>query len=370
VERHGRQVVPSTEVADLVDLVEQTGPFLTLWAARPSLLESGERSLLASARDAAGSLLPPEVVDALIGDVEAAFRDAEGCVAVATPDGVALVQPLAAAPRAGLARLGNLPSLAPVVEHRQAGIGLVTVLVDRQGADLWWTPSVGAAAVRHEDVAAADGPITKSAPGGWSQRRFQQRAENTWEHTGDEVAREVARVVQVIEPRIVTIGGDDRMVTLVRERLPAQVQPLLRAIPGGRSADGSADGRQHAVDRWLRTAVAEDTVAVLQEYARERGQLDRAAAGPAETLAALSEGRVDVLLVHDDPDDPRVAWFAAGSLLASDDHASLAAAGNGDIREARLVDVAVRGALLTSATVRVVPEHGPLDHGIGAVLRW
>ncbi len=31
--------------------------------------------------------------------------------------------------------------------------------------------------------------IRRGAPGGWSQKRFQQRAENTWEHNGQLLRR-------------------------------------------------------------------------------------------------------------------------------------------------------------------------------------
>ena len=34
----------------------------------------------------------------------------------------------------------------------------------------------------------SSGPITKIAAGGWSQRRYQQRAENTWEDNARDVA--------------------------------------------------------------------------------------------------------------------------------------------------------------------------------------
>jgi hypothetical protein len=38
--------------------------------------------------------------------------------------------------------------------------------------------------------------------------------------------------------------------------------------------------------------------------------------------------------------------------------------------DGRLVDVAIRAALGTGAGVRVIPKHGPVNEGIGGLLRW
>ena len=112
-------------------------------------------------------------------------------------------------------------------------------------------------------------------------------------------------------PRVISVASDVRMVQLLREQLPAEVVALTRDAPGSRSEDGSDAVREDANRRWIKTAVAEETVEVLRVFERERGQHDRAADGAAATCAALCEARVDVLLVHDDPRDERRAWFAA-----------------------------------------------------------
>src|SRR5690606_27538835 len=113
-----------------------------------------------------------------------------------------------------------------------------------------------------------------------------------------------------------------------------------------------------------------DTRELLERFGEARFG-DLAASGPVETLAALSEGRVDVLLVHDDPDDDRRARFAAegpwcAPVTAGDDPPPPGT----EEREGRLVDVAVRSAHLGDSRIRIVPRHGGPDDGIGALLRW
>ncbi|HEU4426679.1 MAG TPA: hypothetical protein VFR67_29450, partial [Pilimelia sp.] len=92
--------------------------------------------------------------------------------------------------------------------------------------------------------------------------------------------------------------------------------------------------------------------------------------GVAATLAALAAGRVATLFVADDPDDDRVAWYGSHLLCAAtardipDGPDEWPASG-------RLVDIAVRAALLTDADVRVVDvTAGRFREGIGALCRF
>ena len=214
-------------------------------------------------------------------------------------------------------------------------------------------------------------PITKIAAGGWSQRRYQQRAENTWEATAGDIAAEVVRLATEVRPRVVLVGGDARTTALVCERLPNDLADLVRELPGSRADDGSAERRNHQVRRWIDTAVAEDTVRVLRAFDRERGQGERAADGPAATLASLREGRVDVLCLHDDPDDQRTAWYLVDDpALVAVDRADLEGLGVGEPREGRLADVAIRAAIGTGAAIRIVPAASPVQDRMGAILRW
>ncbi|MGI8806396.1 MAG: hypothetical protein ACR2KK_00805 [Acidimicrobiales bacterium] len=103
---------------------------------------------------------------------------------------------------------------------------------------------------------------------------------------------------------------------------------------------------------------AEDEVAVLQRFREENGRHDRAADGPARVIESLRAAMVDTLLVHDDEDDDRSAWFGPEPNHLGLNVADLEAMGVTQPQQARLVDVAVRAALGTGAAVR-----------LGAILR-
>ena len=321
-----------------------------------------------SVRDRTTEVLPDAVVEELAACVDSAFPRSVGLVAVADRSGVVFREDLAEPPRAELLRVGALPSLSPVIEHRQTAIPFVLVVADRRGGDLYWSGNeqTGSTSVESDFV-----HIRKVQAGGWSHKSFQQRAENAWEHTAEEIATEIVHRVEVIRPRVIALAGDVRVTEMIGKRLPDAIAPLVRAVPGSRSADGSDDLRETELRRWLRSAIAEDTAAALRLFDQEVGQRDRAANGVEATFAAFREGRVDTLLIHDDPDEECLAYFVPGepNLVATDEQ-TINAVGRDDAQQARMVDIALRAAILTGAGIRIVPMTKQLNDGIGAVLRW
>jgi peptide subunit release factor 1 (eRF1) len=119
----------------------------------------------------------------------------------------------------------------------------------------------------------------------------------------------------------------------------------------------------------VKSAVAEDTVALLRKFKEESGQGDRAADGVARTLEALAASQVDTLLLGDDVDDPRTAWFGRLPNVVGADEAAVKALGEDNPQEARVADVCIRSAWGTGAGVRIVPRHA-VPEGVGAILRF
>jgi hypothetical protein len=357
---------------DLAELFSARGPFasiyLTTEAAVEQAAQRSEQRWRAVRQQLADAGMPDDglrAVDALVPD---AHHEGECLALVATAVDVLHVEHHLDPPRRDMGRWAALPSVGPLLEWRQARLPYVIVLADRTGADI--VVAEADRIVADREVGGREGPVTKSAPGGWSQRRFQQRAENTWEHNAAEAAAEVARLADRAGARLVALGGDVRAVQLFEEHLPSTTKPLVHHIDGSRATDGSIDAVARDVVRLVATAAARDTVGVLEKFREERGQHDRAADGPAATLAGLAQGQVDVLLVHDDPDDAREAWFGPEAVhvgLSADDVRGM---GVGEPTSGRLVDVAIRAALGTSAGIRIVPRAGGPADSIGAILRW
>jgi peptide subunit release factor 1 (eRF1) len=118
------------------------------------------------------------------------------------------------------------------------------------------------------------------------------------------------------------------------------------------------------------TEVAAETVELLRTFKQERGQQDLATEGTSATLSALAAARVEVLLVHDDPDDARTAWFGPEPGMVAEQAQTLQDMGVQTPEEGRLVDVAVRAAFTTGAAVRMIPSVQSVTDGLGAILRF
>jgi hypothetical protein len=271
------------------------------------------------------------------------------------------------------ARFAAPADVLPVLAWLQRHPAHVVVVTDRTGADVTAVPR-GAVWGATSVVVGPDDEIERNAPGGWAQPRYQRRAEDSWAHNAAAVAAAASRALHDVDGRLLLVAGDVRAVQLLRERLPHEVQRTvsLRHLPGGRSPDGSQTLQRAAAVAAVEAYTADVTDALLARFAAAGGPAGTAVEGVAATLAALAEGRVRTLFVADDPADDRTAWFGPHVLCAAHPH-EVPDADSGWRAAGRLVDVAVRAALLTDAEVRVVDRDvtaAQFDGDIGALCRF
>jgi hypothetical protein len=358
--------IPDGAVAlhDLEPVFERPGPFATVYLSTDRHLENAEpRSLQrwrAVRRELQDQGAPDSCLDAIEEIVGAAHLVADELAVIADDTGVLVLQHLDRERDTVRARWSPLPDLVPLLKWRQDDVPYVVVLADRGGADLY-AHEPGARDV--ERVVGDGDPERKVKPGGWSQRRFQQRAEEDWAATANEVADEVAALADRIHARVIVVGGDVRATQLLLERLPGPLADRTHVITPGRAVDGSDDDREREVHRLVATAVAEDSVALLERFKEERGQQDLAADGPAATIDALNRAAVAVLLVADDPEGKAASEHLAALQVGRDP-------ADQDPPDGPLQDALIRAAWATGASVRVVPHAGPVTDGVGALLRW
>jgi peptide chain release factor subunit 1 len=177
--------------------------------------------------------------------------------------------------------------------------------------------------------------------GGWSQKRFARGIEQ-------EKLNHVGRALDILFTRFkrqpfdqLVVGAPEEMVREVEERL----HPYLRDRLAGRvgvDVENTAVGDVQAaasevVDRHV-AAVERDA---LDRFRQGIGRGDRGVSGPDAVMKALSEARVEILLLAEDFDAPEL-------------------------------DAAVEQAITQSAQVLLIRHHDDLvmHGGIGAVLRF
>jgi hypothetical protein len=265
-----------------------------------------------------------------------------------------------------------LPQLLPLVDALSLQVPHVVVLADRKGADVY-AYTAGPDPVETATVTNDRFPSRKVHAGGWSSRRYDHDVEETWEASARDVAGLVGRVARDVDARLVIASGDERALQLIPQHLPTELVDRFVTIGGGgRHEDGSDDVIAAEVLRVLSDTVAADTVELLEKYAEERGQDDRAADGVASTVAALRMGQVDTLILTDARAADRRGWGGPDPLHLALSEQELRDMGVEQPQEMPLDELLVRAALCTGAAVRVVGggvEQAPAD-GVGAILRY
>jgi hypothetical protein len=324
------------------------------------------RSDLADRRD-----VPEDVLASVDPVIPSAHLAGDGLVVIADASGVRHVEHGPVPGPTDEAFWEPLPRLEKVLEWRQTSVPFVVALADRTGATLYGferaredTPDV------EREVKGEESPISKVGPGGWSQRRYQDRAENTWQENAQDVAQAIARLAGRIQARVVLLAGDVRAVTLIQESWPSEFDLPVEVVPGERPWEGSGPMIPAEAQEVLARFVEGETNAIVERFREESGQRDLATEGAEPMLAALSSSQVAVLLLHRDLDDDVTAWVGSEAVPVATRREDLEALGVERPVEVRRVDALIRAAIGTAAGIRLVPPETGLADGVGALLRW
>ena len=175
---------------DLVDIVLGEGPFLTVYLATEASIENAAQRSELRWKDLRRELAGQGVDGAILAAVDPLVLDAhlegECLVVIANRDGLLHVSHQPEPPVRDAGRWGPLPMVGPLLEWRQSQVPHLVALVDRKGADLFVVRSDGPDG--YAEVRGGDDPLHKPKAGGWSQPRYQRRADNVWDANAHEVA--------------------------------------------------------------------------------------------------------------------------------------------------------------------------------------
>lgn len=262
-------------------------------------------------------------------------------------------------PVAHLLQLGR--ALADKVDY-------VLVLVDHVGADITVSDTLGLD--EREIVSEGDHDVLHKVPGGgWSHRRFQSRAEDSWDRNADTVARDLDALVREVDPDVVLLAGDPRGISRLRESVAGHVQERLEVLDHGSRAEGASDER---LDEEVAAAVQRCRTRRIDAVLDRLGPADAPkAVGVGETLEALRRGEVDTLLLLRGALDDREAYAGPDPLLLATDPGELRSLGVEEPQRDSLEELLFRAALGQDA--HLLPLHAPvgaLPDGVGAVLRF
>lgn len=363
------------------DLYQLRGPVLTVYLNAPlpgpgtDDTDLRSRALLDRLRRSGAS---PDSLEEL-GAVLAARQPEPGLPPAAVfvgGDGQTRIFSLPGAEVADQAHCAALPHVLPLLRWRQQHPAFTAVVLDRTGADLVVRRAGAAQPVRAE-VAGPDDVIERNAPGGPSQSRYQNRAEDSWQHNAGRAAEAAADALAAAEAGLLIVGGDVRAEKYFLDRLPARVRSevAIKTIPGSRSADGSQAHREDEIEAAVQEYVDEESLRVLSRVQDRSGPGGLGVQGATPTIHALARAQVQTLLLAPpEPGtaaEPATAWFGPQPTDISEHRTGVLVPG-GRPGHGPLGEVLARSAVLTGADLRILPEG--LDdappHGVGALCRF
>lgn len=367
----------------LQPLLDRPGPWATVYFDPGQADESGAKRRELSVRETCRTLAEEgadEPTVAAVRDDLAGLAPAEnpsGRVLFATGGEVVLSHRLSRRPPRELAFWSALPRLTPLLEsYGQDPVSLVAY-IDRTGADFELRAAAG-----REDSGHVEGrqwPVHRTTSSDWSERHFQLKVENTWEHNAAEIAAELAAAYEESGADLVVLVGDPRERPAVRDKLPEAVRAVtVETEHGGRAAGSGSAALEAAIENARQEHVHRRVDEALDRFRAGRvgtGKPTEAVEGVPAVVDAAREHRIDTLLLRPDGADlHREMWAGSAPDQVAVRRTDAEALGDGTPVSVRADDALLRSAAATSADVLVIPAEEAGDDipagGLGALLRW
>ncbi|MFR0356140.1 Vms1/Ankzf1 family peptidyl-tRNA hydrolase [Streptomyces sediminimaris] len=368
------------DLAFLHPLYEQPGPWASVYVdtSRHTQDTPHERHLtaVALARDLDGQGADQATCEAVREALDGLQHSSEpnGRALFARAGEVVLDPPLARPPQRDSALWAPLPHTAPLLELAGEDPVCLVAYIDRRGADLELRTSLG-----RRDAGSVTGrqwPVHRTSTVDWSERHFQLKVENTWEHNAGEIADALAGSQEETRADLLVLVGDERERRSVHDRLPAHLKDLVVEAPhgaGSRLLDGDVESaRQEHVRRRARRELDRFVAAREPDTEGHSGAVE----GVPALVEAAREHRIDELLIRPDgPDAHREVWIGEDPDQLAVRRTDLKILGEQHSWSARADDALIRSAVATGAPALSVTaaeqerEEVPVG-GLGALLRW
>lgn len=258
------------------------------------------------------------------------------------------------------------PHLYPLAHLLEQYPRYAVVLADTNAAKIF-VFALGKAIKRQE---LENVKTNRTQVGGWSQMRYQRHTENYHLHHAKEVIDNLERLVrdERIE-HVMLAGNGDTIIPLLREQMSKELSEKVVDILSLGINTPEQELLEESLKAYRRHNSLSDTEKVehlLDEYRRD----GLAVAGVAQTLAALSNGQVEELLIASAPnailfDSAEVEKVL--SLYGTPGEAPT------EFDQHTVADELVKRAIqLSSAQVTFIEDAGALKEvgGVGALLRY
>lgn len=262
--------------------------------------------------------------------------------------------------------VGSVPHLYPLAKLIDTYPRYAAVMLDTNTARLM-VFSLGAT---ERDQTISNDKTRRTSKGGWSQARYQRRADNVHLHHMKEVVDTLDTIVRDEGVDHIVIAAEEVALPKLREQLPKHLEEkIVATVPLQRNADGNNILETTIAAIWQSDAVSDGEK--VQELLDEWHSSGLGVAGPEATLRAFERGQVEELIITGSVDTLKPVQKLpddAGEEMQADTSAQ------SGIDEARLKLSAelIKRAQQTAARVRFIEDAALLEPvgGVGALLRF
>jgi peptide subunit release factor 1 (eRF1) len=263
--------------------------------------------------------------------------------------------------------VGSVPQLYPLAKLVDTYTRYAAVMLDTNKARIM---VFGLATTERDEQIVSD-KTRRTSKGGWSQARYQRRADNVHMHHMKEVVDALDKIVREDGINQIVIAADDTALAKLREQLPGHLaEKIVSTVPLQRNAGG--DDVVDATFEAIRVKDAETDAEKVQELLDEWQGAGLGVVGPEATLKAFQLGQVEELIITGSVDTlkpvQKLPPDAASEMQAE------TSAPQGSVDESRLTLSAelIKRAQQTAARIRFIEDATLLESvgGVGALLRF
>jgi peptide subunit release factor 1 (eRF1) len=206
--------------------------------------------------------------------------------------------------------------------------------------------------------------------GGWSQMRYQRHTENYHLHHAKEVIDNLARLVRDERIEHVLLAGDEQtIIPLLREQMSKELAGKVIEV----LSLGIDTPERELIEETLKAYRRYDSLSDMEKVEHLIGEYQRdglAVAGVPQTLAALSNGQVEELLISSAANALKFDKEEVEKVLSLYSSSGEASA---MLDERTVADELIRRATqLSSARITFIEDDSALKNlgGVGALLRY
>ncbi len=258
------------------------------------------------------------------------------------------------------------PYVKPLVEVLGEYGSFAVVLVDQTGARLF---AVQQGEIREEDEIVGK-VVKRHKQGGRSRTTFQRKTDMQVLHNMKIAAEAATEFCQGEACQGMVLAGSESVLTQFAEMLPRHLQ---KEVVGSITADMATPSSvilSRAMELW-QARKREQEGELVEQLVTAAAKGEPAALGLADTLYAVRQGQVHILLVERDYEAPGVRCDACGYVGVAGEQKCLFCGGVVQPVD-NAVDLAVHNTLASGGTALVLADNERLAEAghIGAILRY